>query len=304
MKHLIIRTGINTYKYVVKRLESQVTSDAILNVWITNYESHAETIEHRPMFSTHYLLRVYYKDDKKFFNFIKGVMVYPWVQCIVYIDSAEIFESFTMELKGIPHVAFDSYTVSKDFLIKYVQQSMLDLSGGEIKLSKEKADLICTRIRFKEYELDRKLELLSHTDLSIATIKKHLIPYTGVSNKTFPYHFLMKQKQRELGTILIRNLYDIKYLYSGLLEYIDTWFELYDEYYEGHLNKNTIVEWVRVSGATYKIKQEYQAKRWLDLLEIYSYERMMYLRVLLQSKSNYSSYNKTMLLIRILRSGI
>lgn len=303
MKHIAIRTGINSYRYTVQKLKSKLTPDAILMVTHDNYQELAERLKHRPMFSKYFLLEIHFESDSRFLEFITNCMHSSWIQCVIYASNKEGFEQLQQKFRREDIIFYDSYQTPDSILIKYIQQAVWDLSNKTIKLDKATATHIRNRVKFQDYLLDGKLELLVHTDFSKATINKMIPKYRGVKLATLPYHFFKAEKKREVAGFLVRYKNNIDTLYKPIVKFVGIWLELYEFYFTGELSSTNYIDWMAAHGVEYEIRYDYQIQRWLDLLAMYSYEKVLVIKMMLDEASEQSSYKKTLLLLNLLRSS-
>lgn len=303
MKSLVIRTGINTYRYLVRKMKKGLTPDALLTITQGNYTDYVDRVSHRPMFSKHFLLEIYYESESQYLEFIQNALASKWVQCVIYVSNKEAYEQLQKVLAKYDILFYDSYQAPDSVLLDYIQKSLYEQSDGKLKASLDVAKYIRRRVRFQEFLLDSKLEYLARTDLSKAAIDKAIPKYRGVKLATLPYHFFKAEKKREVASFLVRYKNNIDIVYKPIIKFVDTWLEMYDFYLTGELNETNYLAWMESHGRTFQIKYDYQMQRWLELLSLYSYEKVLTIRMLLESESGHSNYKKTVLLTKLLRSA-
>lgn len=302
MKGVVIRTGINCYRYLVESLRAKAGKSAQISASLDNYRHFTDKLSHKPMFSKYYLVEVNYKDDSNYLDWIhKVLLMSPWVQTVIYVDSRDDFDNIKEELRSYDLLFYDSYSVSDEYLAKYIRKYLYIASDRRIKIDMDTAKYIRKRIKYQDYLLDSKLDLLIHTDLSRKTIQRIIPKYRGVKVSTFPLHFFKQDKPREIGSFLSRYQGSISYLYKPMMDFISLWLELYQEYLSGQLSPMNYLAWLSVSGAKYDIKYRYQLENWMFLLERYSYELVLTYRDLLYRHRNDSDFIKTLTLFKLMK---
>lgn len=302
MKGVVIRTGINCYRYLVESLRKKAGRSSQLAVNISNYRQYTDKLSHKPMFSKYYLVEVSYKDDTGFFDWItKVLLMSTWIQTVIYVDTRDDFDKLREDLRSFDMLFYDSYAVSDEYLAKYIRKYLYLASDQRIKIDMETAKYIRRRIKYQDYLLDSKLDLLVHTDLSRKTIQRIIPKYRGVKVSTFPFHFFKQDKPREIGSFLSRYQGSISYLYRPMMDFISTWLDLYQEYLSGQLSPMNYLAWLSTSGGKYDIKYRYQLENWMYLLDRYSYELVLTYRDLLYRHRNDSDFNKTLTLFKLMK---
>ncbi len=301
MKHVVIRTGVGCYRYLVDALRKKART-ASISLTKSNFEQYRDKLAYKPMFTPYYLVEAIYDSDSKYSDYIiKSLASSAWIQLVVYVDKREAFESLQVSLRNLDVLFFDSYSVSDEYMIKYIQKYVWETSGHTKKLPFETAKYIRRRVKFQDYILDSKLELLCHTDFSRQDIRKIIPAYRGVKVSTFPLHFFKGDHKSEVAGFLVRYQKNIDYLYKPTLEFVQTWLTLYEKYLDGEISPVNYTQWMLTNGESFGIKYKYQIDNWMNLFGTYSYDLVLLIFSQLYSHRNDTSYLKTLVLYKVFR---
>ncbi len=301
MKHVIIRTGVGCYRYLVDSMRKKARS-ASISLTKSNFEQYKDKLAYKPMFTPYYMVEAIYATDSKYSDYIvKTLASSPWIQLVVYVDKREDFESLQGSMRHLDVLFFDSYSVDDSYMIKYIQKHVWEISGHTKKLSFDTAKYIRRRVKFQDYLLDSKLELLCHTDFSKQDIRKIIPAYRGVKVSTFPLHFFKGDHKGEIASFLVRYQRSIDYLYKPTLEFVQTWLTLYEKYLSGEISPVNYTQWMLINGESFGIRYTYQMDNWMSLFSMYSYDLVLLIFSQLYSHRNDTSYLKTLVLYKLLR---
>lgn len=302
MKHLLVRTGIQTYRYVIRKMESKLTPSSVINLNTYNYLDLKEKLSHRPMFTKYYLVKITYEEDAKYLDWVcNELLTLDWIQGVVFTNTMETFEQLQKKLQKLEPVIFDCYNVDKNFMLRYITRQLFELSDGRIRLTKSKADLIRRRIRYQEVQLDSKLQILANTNCTIKIIERTIPRYRGVKLATLPYHFFSGSKQGEVAGFIGRYMHSSEYVYDPIHEFANTWLELYEHYLSGELAPTNYLDWMLANGEKYKIKFPYQMERWMGLLRSHGYERVLTIKLELDAHAKDNDFGRIFTLYKLLK---
>lgn len=304
MRHIIIRTGINCYTYLVQSLKRKAGPSACLKVNQDNFNEFVEKLAYRPMFSKFYLVELEFTDTARgeFKKFITDrLLTSNWIQCIIYVHHTELFEELKEVYKGYDILFYNSYSVSDEYLAKYIRRYIYDATSGEQIISMELARYIRKRVKYQDYLLDSKLDLLAHAHIDKKSIRQIIPRYRGVKVSTFPYHFFRQDKESEIGSFISRYQYSIDYLYKPMISFLETWVSLYSEYLSGNLTPLNYMDWIVANGSRFSISYKYQIENWLWLLENYSYELVISYSYFLYKYRNAGDFEKTLAIYKLMK---
>lgn len=301
MRSVVIRTGVGCYRYLVASLR-KAAGGTYTTISDTTYQQYVDKLSYHPMFTKYYLVEIVYHPDPKFDDFIFNTLLKSaWIQCVIYTDNREVFEQLQERCHKLNVLFFNSYDVSDEYLIKYIRKYVWDATDHKIKLSYDTAKYIRKRIKFQDYLLDSKLDLLIHTDFSRQTIRAMIPLYRGVKLSTFPLHFFLGDRKEEIMSFLVRYQRSIDYLYKPLVEFVTTWLQLYEKYLAGEISPMNYTQWMLVNGDRYGIKYKYQIENWMKLFNLYSYDLVTWIRTQLYFHKDDSSFFKTLFLFKLTR---
>lgn len=301
MKHILIRTGIDVFKYTFQDLEAKFPPSSIISVTSQNYMEKLKKLSMRPMFSKKYLVYVTLIDNsRETITAVTTLSNLKWVKLIVQTNNSDVFLELMGSLDSARWLIVNSYETSDELKEEYLRRELLALNCEPKYITDYKLKLIRRRLRYQEHKASLYLPTLASSPMTIKLIESTIPLYSGVTVSNIGRVFFEKSKHARVANLVYRYRYYIKNIYRNISDYIDTWLALYEQYITGNLNESTIDNWIVKNGKQYKIKYNYQVQQFLDSFLKISADMMILIKMQLAEHSTDSSYNKTILLIRLM----
>lgn len=312
--HLVVLSTLPYYKIVTKRIEELNSPSSCLHVTLYDYNGVDSKIKSRPFFSAQYQVFVEYARDEEYLRHVFEWATVEWVRLIVLCPFKVAYDDIQVRFRkhNLKFDRFNSYLTEFSQKAHYIQDEFKELTLGEQELPYKYASYIASRLRGSESQLDFVLGQVSNLDKITYHTVGPLLPKQrtmGVGN------FMMKVllpdpiEVAEVIDICSRYRYYCTPLYRAVDEFVEMWLKMFDEFITGRLSELNEVAWVAEVGVgkEFKITTPMQAHKWIVLLESYSYDLMMFLKLDLIDMKRDTYFNryvrllqwvKTFLLIR------
>ena len=300
--HLIVREGVNVFKYYLHKLEKQVVPSCIKHLTADNYTALGQQLGTKPMFSKYYLVYANVKEnDTRYLEYLHKLALCKWIKLIITVRSRTIYDIVRCHPYFSSFEVLDCYNVTTKVMERYIANELINYGCNPAYVTQTAVTRIRRRAKYKAYVLDSVLPLLANTNLSKKVVDSYISPYTGVSLQNIGSQFFNPDKSAVIASYLYRYRKYISNIYKQVSSYLEKWFKLYDEYIAGALCEETVIAWVENSGSKFEITQEYQARKWLNSFSSYSYDFMLSAYIMLIENASANNNQQLSTLYKIYR---